>query len=746
MRALSPDTEAVGSQVSGLRETRKWLLFLLLTEAWLFAGLVGAANWARLPATDRACLVLGASLLASGWLLARRPVGPWLVAAAPLCLVAAAALNVPSPESTTWIAISVSASHVAYAVVLLAPPVAGLASIGALATALALIWERRPGNVVPGAIAVAGGSIAIATLVVSALALWAAWHVLLRRAEGADAAHLALTERIAGEIETQERSHQWRVAVVRVHERLLSTIRYLLQSPSIDRDGLRNLGSSGERSTLAAPADLAASVRHATAARIAAGIITIDPSTIDLPVSPEARIACRAAIVECALNAVLHGDATRVAVAARAEGQMWRVTITDNGRGIPDDATPGLGWSKVLGDGLASAGGHWTHERIGDETVITLFLPDQSAQSRLLPDDASFRQGRVLISVPMMAMGAVAIAYDAVAGLTSDMGLLLPIIGALAVLAGVLVIAHARVPRLAVSAIALLGFATLPYLLAQAVKTGASPTVAAAAVTAAGYALIAVSVWSPWWLWVPGGIAWTAGVLVLAGADALGDRQPIVIALVNCLIIIPVVVVVSAIGTRRFARAQRALELEREVIRREAVRANSAELIDRQLAACVSQADAIVAAIAEGAELDDRTRHELACLEGLIRATIQVDPISSGEFTRTAARLVNSAFSRSIPAQVGTLASSPDPAPLPAEVLTLLEDAIAASSAVAVRVLSDGSRDYLALELVDPAADPGERLDALIREIAPGLAAETFLDPGGNAIVTVSRPVAAAVS
>ena len=54
------------------------------------------------------------------------------------------------------IAVSTSAGHVAYALVLLTGPAAGIIAILGCTTALILSWSLRPGNVVPGALVVAG--------------------------------------------------------------------------------------------------------------------------------------------------------------------------------------------------------------------------------------------------------------------------------------------------------------------------------------------------------------------------------------------------------------------------------------------------------------------------------------------------------------------------------------------------------------------------------------------------------------
>ena len=737
---MSPSpTAPPESRVNGLYEVRRWLILLLLSEAWLFAALAGLARWSALPTPDRVLLVAGAVLIVLGWALSRRLIGLWLITGAPVCLIAATLLNSGDLAAGQWIALGVSTGHVAYAIVLLAPRNAGLVAVISAPILLAVLWSRRPTNVVPGALDVAGGWIAVVSLLASAGILWFVWNRLLRQARADDERLQALTDRLDKEVAAQERSRLWRSTAITLHERLLSTLRYILQTDAIDQEGLRQLADVSDAH--ASQKDLADEVRQATAARVAAGIVRADPAALEMPISDETRAAVRAAIVECALNAVLHGGATDVHVTGRIENGLARYEISDDGRGIDASSRPGLGWTATLDEGLATVGGTWAISRVNDRTVVTIHVPTTTVDRSSAFIEDGFQQGRALISAPLMAFGLVGIAYVIMAGLSSPRGWPLIGVSVVATLAAVVLVARRRTPGLASSTAVIAGLAAVPWLMTAAQPPADQAAAITAGVTTAGYALIAVGVWSRWWQWTLGLAVWAIGVLSVARVAAEGGALPIIVALVNCLIIVPVVVVVASIGSRRYQRAQAALAFERDAVQREALRANSAALIDQHLSACVAQADGIIADLARGAPLDDDLRHEVLCLEGLIRATIQVDPVDSGEFTRVAARLVNAAFSVSVPARVGTLVSSHDATPLDPDLVRALEGLIGAYGHVTVRSFSDGRHDHLSLELREPAMS-GHHEDLELRETySGGVSVDVSEEPNGSTIVMVSRPV-----
>jgi signal transduction histidine kinase len=733
---LSPSPE---SRVAGLEQVRRWLLLLLLSQAWLFAALAGLTSWSRLGTPDRVLLGISATCLAAGWILSRRPTGLWLLTAAPLCLVIAALLNSGTPGAGQWIALSVSAGHVTYALVLLTPPLVGIAAIIAGPVILGLLWSRRPSNVIPGALDVAGGWVSVASLAVSATALWFVWHSLLRQATADDERMDAIVSRVAQEIEAQERSRLWRRAAVAVHEQLLSTLRYVLQTDALDREGLRRLVHRGDGDSHSS--DLAEEVREATAARIAAGIVRADQSALELDFTDEARIATRAAIVECSLNAVLHGGATDVLVTATTTEEWIDVHVSDNGSGIDPDATPGLGWTTTLDAGLAAVGGTWSTARQGDRTVVNLRVPRATPGRRATFTEDGFEQGRILISTPLVAVGAVGVSFDVLAGVASPRGWPLSVVAIVATAAAASIVWRRRHPSLIIASLVILGLASIPWLMAVMGSEAADAPVQAAGLTTAGYALIAVGMWSRWWQWAGGLALWAIGVLAVAQVQQGAGAVPIAVALVNCLVIVPVVIVVAAIGTRRYRRAQAALALERQAILREGLRANSARLIDQHLTACVAQAEDLMGRLADGADLDEDVRREVGCLEGLIRATIQVDPVDAGEFTRVAARLVNAAFSLGISAQVSTLVSSSDQAPLSQDVVRSLESLIPGCDRITVRTLNDGTHDYLSLEVIG-SAHSTERY-AGMRQLDTGdVRIDISQEADGSAVIMVSRSMA----
>ena len=745
---MSPDEksqEGADSRVAGLLQVRRWLIQLLLSEAWLFAALAGASAWPRLPTSDRLLLIVGAACIVMGWVFGRRVAGQWLVAAAPLSLVLAAALSNAPPSGPAWIALSVSVGHVTYALVLLLPVRVAPIAIPVGCAVLALVWSSRPGNVLPGALAVAGGWISVVSLAVSASALWFVWRALLQQSEAEDSRSQQLAERIQRELATQERSRIWRATAIAVHERLLSTLRYILQADTLDRPGLAALVSDTPAAKAQpAGADLAGDVRQATAARIAADIVRVDPSALDLPFTDEVRLAARAAIVECALNAVLHGHAHEVVVAAISTKDRSIITVSDDGLGVSDDAAPGIGWSSTLGDGLAAVGGTWTIARESGRTVVRIDVPRIAPRTGPAFAEDGFQQGRALMSAPLITIGVIGISFDALVAFTTPSGW--PLLGTaiLATLGALVLVLRGRRPGLVASTAVLAGLAAIPWLMAFARPAPDLAPTLAAGLTTAGYTLIAVGMWSRGWQWVAGLGVWAAGVFVVARVDGNTDPLPIAVALVNCLIIVPVVIIVSAIGTRRYRRTQQAAALEREAMNREVIRANSAMAIDQHLSACVAQAEDIIEQLAQGAEFDETSRHQVACLEGLIRATIQVDPTSSGEFAQAAARLVNSAFSEDIPVRVGTLLASDDTSPLDPDIEQALEEVIRAHTTVTGRALTAGSRDPLALELADPKPEADSALRALKR-ITPSQLEIVVSDDNHDAtIVMVSRAISSA--
>jgi hypothetical protein len=746
---LSPSNQSDGlaeSRVAILYSTRRWLLLLLISQAWLFAALVGALNWIDLDITDRVTLLISAIALVGGWLLSRRAISLWVLACAPLTLVIAATANGGAPSDVIWIALATSTGHVTYALVLLTRPIVGIASIVAGTIALAGIWSTRPGNVVAGGLAIADGRIQFTILAASALALWGAWHWLLRQGQTQDIATLKLASRFAAEQALQEQSRQWRAATIFVHERLLSTLRYLGLTDEPDRVGLQRYLVKKDIGESPPGLDPAEDLRMATAARIASDVVRLDPSVIDLPLSAEVRTAARAAIIESALNAVLHGSATDVFVSAVISdaGQVI-VRISDNGTGIREDATPGFGWISVFDLGLSAVGGAWTIDRSAECSTVVLTLPANSKLTTLnIPVDG-FAQGRLLLTAPLLTVAAVGVAFNVLALWGDLLGQIEVILYAAAIVSGaVLVLRGERISVVPSTAI-LAALAIIPGMTALDLPPNTNLFELTPGLVTAGYAIIAIALWCRVWQFVGALAIWAGGMIMLASLVPAIDRQPLYIGIVNCLVIVPIVVVITSIATRRHRLMQALQSEQREAMRIEVMRSHAQAVIDAQLSAIVSQAEAIIGEIAHGAELDDTRRRQLARVEGLLRATIQIDPISSGEFAKTASRLCNAAFNRGIPSQVGTLISSPDPRPFPADIEHALELVIASADTINVRAVTSGDEDHIGLHL-HGAAVHREALHALTTVSHESVTVELEEDATGGAIVMITRACIAPIS
>ena len=717
-------------RVAALYATRSWLLLLLLTVAWMLAALLGGAQFSRLSLMEKACLLLGALCVATAWIFRNRTWALVLLVCAPALLVVAA-WSSPPAATVGWIAVSSSVSQVAFGFVLLGNQWIGLAGIAGSVTILAEVWSRRPANVLPGSLVIANGWIGLVAIAASALALWLAWRRLLRQARIVDR-RLAEWEGISDSArEQQERARLWREAVAQVHETLLTTIRYVLQTAEVDPSGLVHLRSHQQTSTRA-QTDWQESVARATAARIGAGIVEMDESLADLPIDSTMREPIRAAVFEGVSNAVRHGGASRVTVTGGVDTDGIWIRIQDNGSGPRADAQPGLGWSEVLNRQLGAISGSWTITHDHEGTVLTLRIPLSSSPDRFLGIDDGFEQGRILMTWPLLALAFVSVLYSNYLPLGVIASLATGILLASGIALGILAIISSRDLARRGRPFIALSVALIPLLLLFLERadearmtdaTIAQIAAIAALLQAAGYTVIALGLWARVHIAVLALVIWGSGAVLVAMGVPQPLRTPVFVALANCLIVMPLVVGVSRIGTRRFAIAQRIVEQERSRIVLEAARAEVARSINASLESCVGETNAIIDEVAACGRVSPDQRSRLAMLDGLIRATIQVDPVLSGGFAQAGSELVVRGFQTGASFDVRVIEASQDMRSLDRELLDQLSELVTTTDAEGrIQVFHDELEDFLVLTLrwSSPARVPTEILDGLsARFVAP---------------------------
>jgi hypothetical protein len=102
------------------------------------------------------------------------------------------------------------------------------------------MWSPRPTNVIAGGLALADGSLAAIQLVAATAMIWWAWNSLRREADRTDADLAALDSLTAESMLVTERAAMWRLTGTRLHESVLNSLRYLIASPTVDREVLRD--------------------------------------------------------------------------------------------------------------------------------------------------------------------------------------------------------------------------------------------------------------------------------------------------------------------------------------------------------------------------------------------------------------------------------------------------------------------------------------------------------------------------
>lgn len=115
--------------------------------------------------------------------------------------------------------------------------------------------------------------------------------------------------------------------------------------------------------------------------RAPAGALVIDPpmglSVVqigDITLSADMLEDARSVLGEVAANARRHGHASALVIRIEKSTAGWRLVCEDDGRGITNDATPGLG-SRLLDETVARYGGSWSMEQMDKGCRVTIDLP-----------------------------------------------------------------------------------------------------------------------------------------------------------------------------------------------------------------------------------------------------------------------------------------------------------------------------------------------------------------------------------
>lgn len=653
------------------------------------------------PATPSRLLLIAAVALAIlGLILRQRRGGPWMSLAA-LIVLLVIGLGMPAPPVELLV---VGTYSVMFLAILLSSRDWGIGWI-VVGTILLLTVESHSTLVVTiNEQSVNVGFVAVLQGIVAGGWLWWAWHAALGEAERRDLVAASQEEAIAVSLSIQERTRIWRSAITRTHETILNDLRYVLRSPEVDRERLREqLHSTREALDRppAPPHTLAAAIDRAskefpgevslTGLEELGGVVL--PSDLD------------SVLLEVVRNIARHTRASRILIAVRHDPAGLAIEIVDDGDGpanVPDhgdsaEAIPGIGRSVVLGDALVAAGARL--ETSAHRCVITI----STGRTRNPPAGRTLQW---LLSVVLVgsALGGSLQFLLLLSGGPRAYVLVTAAAYALTALATVVVIRRRRIGWLASSA-----GAVLVLTVALGLSLGAAPCAAhPLSVTTLNLSLDA---FFGMLLWVRSRVMWLVTLPVFAAVlAALLIPQvcsaPVADVLLSSAILMPILIIVSWTSTLRAERWEAEDRRRWETDISQGALAEAESDLAHHLEGSIELAWSLMSEVADGADLDESRRRRLRSLESSIRAAIQTDPRTAGGFSRAAQHIVTTAVFADVPVHVRALRSSADPRPLDHRVLEALAGVASADAdrPASIHVFYDGLDDYLSLTTTESLA------------------------------------------
>ena len=708
---MTPETRA-------LFTTRRWLDSMLALILCFVAAARAVPMWAELTTAEHVSVVVALPLVLAGVWLGSRPGALWL---SPAGLLVLAACSLLAPHgSSGWIPMPNTASNAIYICITLVGRRVGLVLVPVAPILVQLIWSTHPTNIVANSMDLLDGWLVTGQVLATSIATWWAWNTLSSEAQIADADYRDREQRADESLAQQERAGVWRAAVSRVHESLLNTIRYVLESTSIDRQRLAaelsHQAQPPNSPRLSGVGTVDALMQLVRMDPVASQVLRTPTRIIDLELTPEVLSATRNALVEVAHNAVTHGKATELRITlAVGEDGVLTIHAIDNGSGLPTAVKPGIGSTLVTVDALTAVGGSvrlLPAAEGGVDAVIQVPLARPGVRRKAYSfgaGDAIFDQGRYLFSLPLAAGAAWGIIYFLVLGPLKSLDRTGGWHFWLATACGItgcvtaLVVAARRqhfqlLPGLALTLIP----ALVPWFLRTSQYTCDNVPNVAAAVNVAGFAMLAICLWTGLLPGAAAVITWVSGAAITLQQVPVTCQSTLKLAMANSTLILPVAVLTSFAAFRSYQRAaDRKDELRRREVL-EASRAIAADDLNRELFEAVNDATLLVTQVAQGRVLDPRVRHELEVCDARIRAAIQVEPTRSGGMARSVKRIVDTAASLGIPVTVRAMRGSADARPLPPRVEDLLSTAVTHTISMrpTVQVFHDGASEFISV-LVD---------------------------------------------
>ena len=223
---------------TALRLTRRWVFVLGVAIAYSITMMIAIASWNQLTTGEHVFVIASIPFFITGVVFSGRAFGLWLFL--PLLMLLLLGGLVYPESGPRWIAGVLLVSYMSYIWAVLAPRWWGLIALVLGPILLIAVWRPRPTNVIAGGLALADGSLAVIQLVAATAMIWWAWNSLRGEADRTDADLAVLDAHTVESMLVTERAAMWRLTATRLHESVLNSLRYLISSPTVDREVLRD--------------------------------------------------------------------------------------------------------------------------------------------------------------------------------------------------------------------------------------------------------------------------------------------------------------------------------------------------------------------------------------------------------------------------------------------------------------------------------------------------------------------------
>lgn len=684
---------------------------LLASRRWSIAGfvIIGASIQVIASLVNAHQLTVGQALasivclpLVVIGILARGSGYLWLTVLGAASMVASNALPTHGAQ---WLFINSTALFGSFALGLVIPrrwiPVAAITCTLGLHAA----WAANPAGVIATGFATWNGwipPVQAGLLCIAANLIWSRASSLAREA---DREYAFDQQRILLELDRAERGRALRAAAIRIHESLLNEIRYVLNFDQPDGTRLMAALESMESITVNSRApEMLDRLDAEVAAR--AGLttnVTYEGTIDDILLDSETYEALCAALVEVARNRARHDRAAFIDIHVRTSGGMLETRIPD--ATLSAIGAPGIGLHTVISANLADVNGLAAVDAEG----VTLSVP-LMRDAEIPPSSVTspFASGRSLMTFAVGSLTLTGLLYFIALNTDTNLGIRGWLVLVLATLGAAIAVITPLMARSLTARMTVL--LALPALATPIALSGAMPMsdcvpqaqTTASALNVTGFMILCIGLWCiRRWMVVPLMAAWLGAVgwYLMHVTPQCGGY--LVIPILNSVLIMPMVIIVVSIATVVHGRALQSREHARQEQRQSLAWSAAQSDVNRHLHDLVARATSQLRGIAERGSISEPERNQLRCTEALVRASVQVDPQTSGAFGLLAMELTEEAASAGLPLDVRALEVSADRTPVPDGVQEFLNTVVNENRGNMARLsaFTDGYIDVLTLTI-----------------------------------------------